>query len=222
MKKILIIIGLILLNLSNVYATRKSPNSPYVISDKLGSFYARCIPYKDSGNEGVTKIYKVEKEEDVLIDTYNWYNKERLLLGRSSTGEIAIMRLGQDLENTRETELDKRIEFSFYINGRFLKSYSTKDIVELGGDREQEKKTLIKITGYDLRADYEVLGTECGWLNYNDCFSIIKFPNGKKMRFDIRTGEVYAKPLPVRYEHPSDKDGKKIGEHKWWDENDNL
>ena len=58
MKKIVIIICLILSNLSNVYATTKMVNSPSVISDETGHFYARCIPAEVSGNEGATKILK--------------------------------------------------------------------------------------------------------------------------------------------------------------------
>lgn len=223
MKKILIIVCLILLSLSNVYARDRMANFSYVISDETGRFYARCMPAKVSGSKGITKIFRVERDEDVLIDTYNWFNEERLMLKGNSRGEIAVMRLWQGIESEEAKESDKQVEFGFYINGRFLKSYSTKDILELGNDPSNPNQNLLVFgRGRNPNVNYEVLKPECGWLNYNDCFFVIKFPNGKKIRFDVNTGEVYAKPLPNSSSHPADENGKNVGEWKWFDEDKNL
>lgn len=189
-------------------------NSPYVISDQLlGRFYAKCIPFENFGSKGITKIYKAGKEEDELINTYDWYNSGRLILGWSSKpDEVAVMRLRQDVEYIKGRDIDKQIEFSFYIGGKFLKSYSTKDLVEFGGEKGD---FIARSTDGTKGADYEVLGFE--WKGNNSFFTI-RVPNGNKIRFDINTGEVYTKPLPVKTSYPYNKEGKKIGEWKWWDE----
>lgn len=47
------------------HADRRASNSPYVQSMQGPSvFYARCVPEKSEGSEGVTKVYRVGREQD--------------------------------------------------------------------------------------------------------------------------------------------------------------
>ena len=164
---------------------KKVGNFPYVKSDLDGFFYARCIPAKAEGREGVTEIYRVRPDKDELTDRYDWYSKQGLFLGWSPiAGKIAVM----SLDKERGKPLDQQIEITFYLGGKQLKSYTTSELLTLGArlnrkhtDADEGDGAIFQATGSE-----QIPGTD------EYVFSIIVSEN-KKLSFDILTGELYKK-----------------------------
>lgn len=89
-----------------------------------GVFYARSIPGSPLEVEGKTDIYLVESNEDKIIDSYNWFNRNKLVLAWSPiAGKVAILRYGPE---------NKDAALAFYMGGIFLKSYSPTELMKLG------------------------------------------------------------------------------------------
>ena len=56
------------------FADREAGNRVYVTASEYGQFYAKSVPSESYGLKGTTKVYQVMEEEDVLIQTYDWYS----------------------------------------------------------------------------------------------------------------------------------------------------
>ena len=164
---------------------KRAANFPYVKSDLDGFFYARCIPAKVEGRDGVTEIYHVKSDKDELVDRYTWYSKQGLFLGWSPiVGKIAVM----SLDKERGKPLDQQIEFSIYLGGKLLKSHTTNDLLKLGArlNRIHSDNDLGDGAVFEARGCEQIPGT-------NDyVFSIIVAEN-TKLSFDILTGELFHK-----------------------------
>ena len=109
---------------------------PYVVtSHQDGLYYAKSVPADESGQsaQGTTKVYRVGRDGDELLDTYPWYAprgvKTGMLLDWSPTaGKVAIMRMhDEDVPFAMD-----RVELTFYLGGKLLKSYTVKDLAALG------------------------------------------------------------------------------------------
>ena len=164
-------------------AAKAAVNRPYVACMKGGAFYARCIPSGKFDSAGATDIYRVGMEKDERVAHYEWYSREGLGLGWSPiAGEVAVMaRRGEPADAP-----DKQIELSFYLGGKLLRSWSTADLQKLGATvgwaTEEEPMT--------RRAQFQVGGWE-QIDNSNEYVFSVQFAGGKKVSFDILTGEVY-------------------------------
>ncbi len=163
-----------------VWASRPVPNFPYVQSMQMGVFYARCIPEEAEGTKGTTKIYRVRKDQDELVDSYDWYAKKGLVLAWSPiVGKVAVMALG----GAPNAAPDKQTELSFYLGGKFLNSYTSQDLKEWGADVWQRggRGAIFKVLGEE-----QIPGT-------NEYVFSIEIKD-KKFSFDILTGKPYIKP----------------------------
>ena len=167
---------------SPAWASKPVANRTYVQSGPDGVFYARCIPSADTGGEGSTDIYQVFKDGDKRIDHYEWYAQEGVFLGWSPiAGKIGIMALNQE---TRKPE-DQQVEFSFYLGGTHLKTWTTAALKALGTE-------LAISSGRGIHADYRALG--CTQIpGTNDYVFEIELRNGAKLAFDILTGDLRKK-----------------------------
>jgi len=164
-------------------AAKAAVNRPYVACMKGGAFYARCIPSGKFDSAGVTDIYSVGKEKDERIAHYEWYSRDGLVLGWSPiAGEVAVM-----ARRSEPADLpDERIELSFYLGGKHLKSWSTADLQKLGTTVGWVKAEKPMVRGAEFQLD--------GWEqidNSNEYVFSVQFADGKKVSFDILTGEVY-------------------------------
>jgi hypothetical protein len=164
-------------------AAKAAANRPYVECLKGGAFYARCIPSGKFDSAGTTDIYRVGMEKDERIAHYEWYSRDGLVLGWSPiAGEVAVMaRRSEPAESP-----DKQIELSFYLGGKLLKSWSTTDLQKLGATVDWAKAEKPMVRGAEFQ-----LG---GWEqidNSNEYVFSVQFAGGKKVSFDILTGEVY-------------------------------
>ena len=54
-----------------IWADEDVSNRPYVKSSDYGFYYVKCVPDEDRGSKGKTYVYKVEKDQDVLV-TGHW------------------------------------------------------------------------------------------------------------------------------------------------------
>lgn len=167
----------------SAFASKAAANRPYVQSGLDGIFYARCIPQDKEGSAGSTDIYRVNKDRDELVDHYDWYSAQGVVLGWSPTaGKVAAVVRQKDAP----TSPDKQVELTFHLGGKLLKSLTTDDMVRLGAE------VLMDRTDRAKRAEFQVLGSE-QIANTNDYVFTIQLAKGKKVRFDILTGEEFHK-----------------------------
>jgi hypothetical protein len=167
---------------------KSAGNGPYAVAmEEAGPIYARCIPEEKDGNKGLTQIMMVQKEGDKVVTSYDWYNRNGLVLGWSPVaGKVAVMRLRQEERLPQE----KQIEFSFYLGDRLLRSYTTADLVKLGAGTELDAAAVERgINEFTKRAVYRVDGCRQVW-NTNDYFFSVKLDATRTLAFDILTGDL--------------------------------
>jgi hypothetical protein len=158
-------------------ASKTQQNYPYVQSGPGGVFYARCIPAETEGIKGTTTIYRVRKDKDDVVDTYDWYSKPGVVLGWSPiAGKVAVMSLG----GKEAPEPDKQVEFSFHLGGKHLASYTTKDLMAWGADVDSRN---------GRRAVFNVVG--CEQIPRTNRYVFTVEIKHEKLSFDILTGKPY-------------------------------
>lgn len=157
--------------------SKPSPNRSYVQSGPDGITYARCIPSELQGRKGTTTIYRVWSDKDEILDVYDWYSPQGLVLGWSPiAGKVAVM----SLRGLRTSDLQKQIELSFYLGGKFLISYSTKDLANMG---------VGTYSGVDgIWADFKPLG--CEQIPGTNDYGFVIEARNRRIRFDILTGKL--------------------------------
>ena len=176
---------LLMLAISDFASAKSAGNRPYVATfDKQSPFYARCIPGNAKGSEGTTQILCL-RDRDEVVATYAWFNRNGIVMGWSPTaGKVAVMRVRQDAGMPAE----KQIEFSFYLGDRWLRSYTTEDLVKLGAKMESDWQAIEDGLGVEAkRAAYRVEGCKQAW-NTNDYYFSIRLNETQTLSFDILTG----------------------------------
>jgi hypothetical protein len=180
-------------------ARRRGMPRPYLVTDSGGRYYARCIPGR-LGKPGSTRIFRVGSVKDELVDEYQWFARSRhhrlylLTVGfdrRTGKPRVAVFR-PHDVRNALGP--DKQVEFSIYLAGKLVRSYTTKDLTQLGakvvtnaghGRTPKGDYAAYKFNGYD------------GYLQEkspNGCFSFTI--GGKIILIDIATGNVLKSQYP--------------------------
>lgn len=162
-----------------VLADKKVPSRLYVQSGPDGVFYARCVPEEKAGPAG-TKVYKVGRENDELIDTYDWYAPEVTLGWSPTAGKVAVMARGG-----KQTVGAEPVELSFHLGGKHLVSYTTEDLRKLGVEVAKRRGP-----GAD-GAEFRVIG--CEQVPGTNDYDFVIESKGKRLAFDIVTGKPRAK-----------------------------
>jgi len=158
-------------------------NFPYVQSGPDGVFYARCIPAALTGTSGSTEIYRVLPEHDERVDRYDWYTKYGVVLAWSPiAGKVAVMAIGPQPSNPENS----KAEMLFYLGGKLLKSWTATQLRSLGAEETLEIHDLQR----GKHATFQVLGCE-QIPGTNEYVFLIQVANGKKLRFNILTGDLY-------------------------------
>jgi ankyrin repeat protein len=168
------------------YADDEAANSPHVVTNVWGGCYAKSVPSKPSGQEGITKVYTVTAEQDTLSVTLPWYSKslyvECNVCNEKGSCGISTVRLG---EWNRGHEInDHDLAIALYLNDKLLKSYSTKDIAgtQANASTSVSHYTVIKnIIGFKR--------TQTG----SDKFLIETYDN-RTLSFSATTGEITSTP----------------------------
>ena len=155
------------------------PNGPYVQSMDGGAFYARCVPAADAGPAGTTKVYRVGRDADELVDTYDWYAQEGVVLGWSPlAGKVTVMARGG-----KPGPDGRRVELSFHLGGRQLAAYTAADLEELGVEVPLRRTPSGRP---EPRAD--VRAVRCEQVPGTNEYDFVVESGGRQFRFDILTG----------------------------------
>jgi hypothetical protein len=114
-------------------ADQEASNVAHVTAGPYGRCYAKSVPKHlyDTKNAprqaGHTEIYRVEPEDDVLLERFPWFS-QKLFLNCGSGDEFWLVRIGP--WHRGERPQPDHLAVAFYKNGQLLKSYSTLDIIE--------------------------------------------------------------------------------------------
>lgn len=168
--------------LEEAFAYKGGGCRPYVQSGPDGVFYARCVPQGTNCSAGSTDIYLVKSDGDKLVDHYDWFTTGQIVLGWSPiAGKVGVMAS----RSGSPTSFDKQVELSFYLGGKFLKSWTTADLQRLGAEVDYWY-------GSAKRAVFQIIGCEQIPLT-NEYVFTIQLAKDKKLSFDILTGDLYRK-----------------------------
>lgn len=169
------------------HADSESPNWTFVVAAITdgttghGDRYAKCIPAAFSGTNGVTKIYRVGEDEDILEHTYDWYTTLIYLSGAS--GKTSVVRFGG--WNKGHSANTNDLALAFYYDGRLLKSYSTLDIA---GQPDNVSTSVSHYVWYGNVRGYGYLTSPSSkYLIYG---FTLKTKDGRTLCFDVKTGEL--------------------------------
>jgi len=157
-------------------ATKPVANRAYIQSGPDGVSYARCLPDADKGSAGTTKVYKVGRDKDELVDTYDWYTSRGVTLGWSPiAGKIAVMALGG-----KTPDGSAQVELSFYLGGKMLASYTAEDLRALGVEVERRADP--------GQVDMSAVG--CEQIPRTNDYVFVIESRRKRLAFDILTGKI--------------------------------
>ncbi len=107
------------------------PNSselaPRIDTSMRGDYYIKYVPTEQQGNLtlGFTKVFKVEKEQDILIHVYNWVADKTYIVPASDG--VTVIRM--DNMFAGDAAGNKDITLRFYRKDTLLNEYSTLDLV---------------------------------------------------------------------------------------------
>lgn len=157
------------------------PSEPYVHASPDGAFYARCVPGGPAGKARTT-VYRVGREKDEVLDTYDWFAPFGVALGWTPDGKVAVMaRPGP-------------AELSFHLGGKLLVAYTADDLRKLGvavPGRVTPERADLRVVGFERVGDT------------NDRVFVVE-SGGRRLVFDARTGRPRLDPgaaealLPAR------------------------
>lgn len=197
MKQFLPLFAVLLSVITQSSAFFRGPDQPYVQSAFNGRYYARCVPANtlsglEPDRKGITSIYRVEDPTDKLLNRYNGYSREGVLLAMPEHEKVAVMILFQEAQ-----DLNQQVEFSFYMQNKLLKAYTTRDLQRLGVELRR-KDGFAAVSEDNQRADIRILEIEHVRVSqslHSSTPSIISYwaieiKGGKKLLFDMQTGEL--------------------------------
>lgn len=160
------------------YADEEAGNRTYVIASEYGQFYAKSVPSESYGLKGQTKVYRVGKEEDVLIQTYDWYSPRIFLEG---FGDVYVVQMGPWHRGHRASSEHHAI--AFYKNDKLLKKYSTLGIV---GSEDNISRS---VSHYTIFSNIQGFRRPFG----NQLIFEVETHEGVVLAFDTDSGEILTK-----------------------------
>lgn len=114
----------------------EASNVPHVVASRHGKCYAKSLPAEDHGEKGLTKVFWVEKGDDKLVHTFDWYSRQiHLECNVSAPGKptaISVVRFGPWARGQYAN--DKDLAVAFYWGGELVARYSTLDIAGWAGN----------------------------------------------------------------------------------------
>jgi len=170
----------------------RGENKPTVQSFFGGSHYVRAIPSNDYGDEGRTRVFRVKKDKDELLEEFPVYMRGDVFLGWSPlAGKWVVVHV----EPTRITGNDDWLKLgavsrlAFYMGGMKTQSYSDADLEQMG--LKQKVQTLAQKRADNFvvrgirqipRTNHYVFVIERTAVNGGD---------SEEIRFDITTGKKF-------------------------------
>lgn len=111
-------------------ADEEASNIPHVTANQYGRCYAKSVPSSAYGSEGTTKVFAVQRGDDLLLHTFPWYSAWLYLecnVGRPNEQvAVSLVRFGPWARGHKASQND--LAMAFYYAGKLVKSYSTLDI----------------------------------------------------------------------------------------------
>ena len=110
-------------------------NGPTVQSAFSGTCYVRSVPNADFGNEGITQVFRVKRDDDELLDEYSVYMRGELFLGWSPiAGKYCLVHVEPEriTSNNDYRKLGKVSCLAFYMGGKEIFAYTGEDLEKLG------------------------------------------------------------------------------------------
>ncbi len=181
---------------------KEAGNWVYVRTSEGGQFYAKSIPSESYGTSGITKIFQVGKDQDTLIQTYNWYSREIFIEGFTGTASIYVVQSGPWTRGHQAAKED--LALAFYKNDRLLKKYSTLDIAG-------QSENVIRSAGH-----YTVIKRKIGFRRPfgNQLVFDVEKEDGQILSFDTETGEIF-QPAEEAIKKNLYEVETQIGQIKW-------
>ena len=167
--------------LAYAQADEELGNRAYVTASPHGQFYAKSIPYEPYGLKGVTKVYRVGKKRDTLVQTYDWYSPQIFLAGIGGTRDVFVVQLRPWHRGQEASSEDHAI--ALYKNEQRLRRYST---LEIAGKLDHVART---------RSHYRVFSKVLGFRRPfgNQMIFDAEIHDGTLLSFDAETGAVLSK-----------------------------
>ncbi len=110
-------------------------NFPVVHSFERGAYYVRSVPLDDYSAEGTTKLYRVKKQQDELIQEFQVYMRGELFLAwLPLLGEWTIIQLEPErIRNANDFDKEGKISrLIFYRGGKQIREYSHQELSAMG------------------------------------------------------------------------------------------
>lgn len=169
----------------------------YLATDSSGRYYARCTP----GAPGTTRIFRVRSSKDELVDEYRWYERSRhpnrlhlLDVGYDAGRDKATIAVFRPHNERDPRGPDKQAEFSIYLAGKLVRSYTTKELKDLGAKVETNAgRGRVPKGDY---ADYRFNGYDVYHVDKHPCGCFSWTIGGKIVLVDIATGKLLKNPYP--------------------------
>jgi hypothetical protein len=114
-------------------ADQEASNVAHVTAGPYGRCYAKSVPKHlyDPENAprqaGHTEVYRVESEDDVLLERFPWFS-QKLFVNCGPGNEFWLVRIGPWHRGQRPQH--DHLAVAFYKNRQLLKTYSILDITE--------------------------------------------------------------------------------------------
>lgn len=170
-------------------ADEESAPAPVVISGKYGSCYVRSTPrpaepgdmQTDTRSAGVTEVYRVGADADEKLAAYDWYARRIVVACYEFEDGVALARLGPWPRGTTPSE--DQLAIGFYLGGREVGTYSTRDIYKLTGEYIQ---TFSHHQVFGFRAEPKFRWDHTG----NRHVFEINDAKGRPIVFDPATGDI--------------------------------
>lgn len=163
-------------------------NAAHVTASQYGNCYLKSIPSATLGQVGTTRVYRVANDNDVLIETFNWYSRVAFIdcaPGDSPNAKISVVRVGPWPRGDRARAED--LSIAFYYGGEPVREYSTLD---LAGSPENVSRTV---------SHYKVVSRIEGYVRSDGPLTFVLWTtDGRRLAFDPATGVLEAAKTSVR------------------------
>ena len=174
--------SIIAIGWSPLYGDQEAGNTPHVRASEYGRCYAKSVPHESYGSEGVTQIFRVGEDKDVLLHVYPWFSQSIHLVCNVSDSKtpvgVSVVRFGPWARGRQARE--DHLAVGFYFKGTKVKEYST---LRIAGTPDNVSASVSHYTVID-----EVIGFR--WLRANEYAFDVRTTDGRTLSFDPVTGEV--------------------------------
>jgi len=172
-----VILGLLIVQCA-ARADDEASNRAYVTASRWGAYYAKSIPHESYGTKGVTRVYRVTEDVDVLEYEINRYFPSLHVEGPGFQGPY-VVGCGPWPRGDRASA--EHLAFAVYKQGKLIKEFSTLD---LAGRPDSVAQSV---------SHYRVIRNKAGIVQKereSRTFYVFRFTtvDGRELEIDLDTG----------------------------------